>query len=54
MYAAEEKLVFSYNRQTMSVYYDDIVYMESVKRVIKVVTTDSEYTFYGKINDVYK
>ena len=41
-------------RKRKSVYYDDIVYMESVKRVIKVVTTDSEYTFYGKINDVYK
>lgn len=54
MYAGEEKLVFSYNRQSVSVYYDDIVYMESVKRVVRVITVDTEYQFYGKINDVYK
>ena len=35
-------------------YYDDIVYMESDKRIIRLISTGMEYQFYGKINDVYE
>lgn len=49
----DDKLTFRYNRELINVYYDDIVYMESSKRIINLVTTNMEYQFYGKINDVY-
>lgn len=49
----DDKLTFRYNRELINAYYDDIVYMESSKRIINLVTTNMEYQFYGKINDVY-
>ena len=49
----DDKLIFRCNRELVSTYYDDIVYMESSKRIINLITTNMEYQFYGKINDVY-
>ena len=43
MDASQEKLTFSCNRQLVSVYYDDIVYMESDKRIIRLISTGMEY-----------
>lgn len=51
--ARNDKLTFRYNRELINAYYDDIVYMESSKRIINLVTTNMEYQFYAKINDVY-
>ena len=43
MDASQEKLTFSCNRQLVSVYYDDIVYMESDKRIIRLISTGMVY-----------
>ena len=53
MYENEEKLVFSYKRETISIYYDDIVYIESNARRVKIVTSDNEYCFYWTVKEIY-
>ena len=38
----DDKLTFRYNRELINAYYDDIVYMESSKRIINLVTTNMD------------
>ena len=47
--ARNDKLTFRYNRELINAYYDDIVYMESSKRIINLVTTNMEYQFMPRL-----
>lgn len=43
---------FTYNRQTLSIPFHEIIYFESDDRKIKVVTKTEVYSYYGRISDI--
>lgn len=49
-----EYFEFMSKREKHRVYIRDVYYFESCKRVINIHTTDNDYNFYGKLNDVEK
>lgn len=45
---------FSYNRQTQTVPYNEILYFESVDRKVNITTTQAVHSYYGNLSDVIK
>lgn len=45
---------FKYQKEFYRIKYRDIIYFESRKRIINVITKDEDYQFYGKLNDIEK
>jgi len=46
--------LFEYKRETHRVQINDIIYLESSKRKVNVVTHNGTFTFYGKLESVYE
>lgn len=44
--------LFTYNRQTQTVPYHEILYFESDDRKIKIITNATIYSYYGKLSDI--
>lgn len=45
---------FKIEREHYQIPYSNIILFEAQKRKIRLITTENEYLFYGKIKDVYK
>nr|WP_288570359.1 LytTR family DNA-binding domain-containing protein [uncultured Sellimonas sp.] len=45
---------FNQNKEHLQVSFDEIIYFEGNLRKVRLVTTELEYDFYGKISDVMK
>lgn len=50
----DEAFTFKYQKEHYKIRYRDIIYFESCKRVIIIITQDTMYQFYGKLNDIEK
>ena len=48
----KQKLFFEYNREKYSINFQDIIYLESNKRLIEVTSVEGSYEFYGKLKEL--
>ncbi len=55
LFAGMEQLFsFTCQRKNLKIPYKDIIYFRSDDKKIEIYTTDKEYIFYGKLNDISK
>ncbi len=48
----EARFTFQRSSETVSIQLSNILYFESDKRIINIITNGEEYSFYGKLDDI--